>query len=63
MAPEPIGAVPCRGAGVGRCAAPRLAGVEVPGRELGAAIVDLGTLRPSQTSRRTSASAAQWFST
>jgi hypothetical protein len=35
MAPEPIGVVPRRGAGVGRGAAPRLADVEIPGHELG----------------------------
>lgn len=44
MAPEPIGAAPRAGAGVGRGAAPRIAGVEVPGHELGAAVVHLGTL-------------------
>lgn len=44
MAPEPIGVVSRRGAGVGRGATRRLAGVEIPGHELGATVVHLGTL-------------------
>ncbi|WP_437946171.1 hypothetical protein WME98_35855 [Sorangium sp. So ce296] len=44
MAPEPIGAVPRRGAGFGPGAALRLADVEVAARELAAAVIHLGTL-------------------